>query len=73
VPSVPIYQKDNKTECNNYTGVSIFINYVHNFIHHLAVKVTPQEEKITKISTGNFNLTAHLQIIHSALVTYLNK
>jgi hypothetical protein len=62
----PIHQKGNKTECINYTGKPIFVNYVHNFIHHLAVNVTTYAEEITRISSGNSAVAGQLQIIHSS-------
>ena len=36
---IPIYKKGDKTDFNNYRGISFFSNYVQNFIHHPAVNV----------------------------------
>ena len=43
---VPIYKGD-KTDCSNYSGISIFFNHVQNFIQYSAVK-------INSICRGNY-------------------
>ena len=36
---VPICKKGVKTDCNNYRGISLFANYIQNFVQHPALKV----------------------------------
>ena len=36
---VPIHKKGDKTDCSNYSGISVFANYVQNFSQHSAVNI----------------------------------
>ena len=37
---VPVHKKGDKTRCSNYRGISVFSNYLQNFIQHPAVNVS---------------------------------
>jgi hypothetical protein len=37
---VPIYKKDNKTDCSNYPGMSLLLAFIQNVIQYPSVKVT---------------------------------
>ena len=43
---VPIYTKGDKTDCSNYRGISLFVNYVQILANILLSKLTPQVEEI---------------------------
>jgi hypothetical protein len=52
---------------------SIIVNYVQNFIQHLAVKEHCMQRKLLGIISEDFDSRGKLLIIYSALVKYLRK
>jgi len=43
---VPIYTKVDTTDCSNYSGISLFVNYLLILSNILLSKLTPYAEKI---------------------------
>jgi hypothetical protein len=66
---VPIHKKGDKTECSNYTGISIFSNYVKHFTNILLSRLTPYTEKIIGDNRCGFRRngsTTKSYILHSS-------
>jgi hypothetical protein len=62
-----VHKKSDKTDCSKYRGITLFVNYVQNFIQHSAVK-------IYSICRGNYyGSLSGFQCIYSAFIRYLRK
>jgi hypothetical protein len=67
---VPVYKKGDKTDCNNYHGISL-LSATHKILSNILLsRLTPYSEEIIVNYLG-FNVTGQLLIIYSAHVRYL--
>jgi hypothetical protein len=70
---VPIHRKGDKTDCNNYQGISLLstsYNTSSNFLHE---RLSLYVDEITGITSVGFDVTDQLLIRFSAFVRYWRK
>jgi hypothetical protein len=71
---VPIYNKDDKTDFSNYTGVSLLLTTYTMFSNILlSLFNSICREGLLRTIRVDFNSTGQLQTIYSAAVTYSTK
>jgi len=70
---VPIYVKSDKTDCNNYRGISLLQTMYKILSNILLSKLTPYAEKLLGIITVDFDATDQLLTICSVVVKYMRK
>jgi len=70
---VPIYKKGDKTDCNNYRGISLLPTTYKVLSNILLSRLIPYAEEGTGIITVDSDTTGQLLIIYSAFVKYLRK
>ena len=64
---VPIYKNDDKTECINYSGISL-LSTMYKILSNILSRLTPYAEEIIGIINVDFDLTGQLLIIYSAFI-----
>ena len=68
---VPIYTKDDKTDCSNYRGISLLLTTYKIFSSILLSRLTPYAEEIIgdyqREFRRNMSTTDHIFCIHSIL------
>jgi len=70
---VPIYKKDDKTDCSNYRGTSLLPTTYKILYNILLSTLIPYAEEIIGDINVDFDATGQLLIVHSAFVKYLRK
>ena len=70
---VPILKKENKTDCNNYRGISLLPTTYQILSNILLTRLIPYAKKIIGIINLAFDATGRLLIIYSAFAKYLKK
>ena len=70
---VPIYKKGDKTDCNNYRGISLLPTTYKILSNILLSRLIPYAGKLLGITNVDSDATDHLLIIYSAFVKYLRK
>ena len=70
---VPIYNKGDKTECNNYRGISILPTTYKIFSNILLSRLIPYAEKIMGIINVDSDAIGQLLITSSVFVKYFRK
>ena len=70
---VPIYNKGDKTDCNNYRGISLFPTTYKVLSNIPLSRLTPYAEEVIGDHQCGFRLTGRLLIIYSAFVKYWRK
>ena len=70
---VPIYKKGDKTDCNNYRGISLLPTTYKVLSNILLSKLIPYAEKLLGIISVDYDATGRLLIIYSAFVKYWGK
>jgi len=70
---VPIYKKGNKTDCNNYRGISLLLSTYKILSSILLSRLTSYAEEIMGTISVDFNTTGQLLIIYFAFLKYLRK
>jgi len=68
-----IYKKGDKTDFNNYEGISFFPTTCKNMSKTLLSSLAPYSEEITGDHQYGFDATGQKLIIHCAFVKYLRK
>ena len=69
---VPIHKKGDKTDCNNYRGISL-ANHLQIVSNILLSRLIPYAKQIIGIINVAFDATGRLLIIYSAFAKYLRK
>ena len=70
---VPVYKKDDKTDCSNYTDISLFQLRTKLYPSSCCQIELNMQRKIFGIINTDFDATVQLLITHSAFVKYLRK
>ena len=70
---VPIHKKGDKTDCNNYWGISVLPTTYKILSNILLSRLIPYAKEIIGIINVAFDVTVRLLIIYSAFATYLRK
>jgi len=70
---VPVYEKGDETECNNYRGISLLSTTYKILSNILQSRLTPYVEEIIRYYQCGFGITGQLLIIYSSFVKYLRK
>jgi len=70
---VPICKKDDKTDCSNYSGISLLPTTYKILSSILLSRLIPYAEEIIGDHQVDFDATGQLLIIYSAFVKYLRK
>jgi len=68
---VPIYKKGDKTDCNNYRGISLLPTTYKILSNILLSRLIPYAEEVIGEHQCGFQCTGQLLIIYSAFVKYL--
>jgi hypothetical protein len=70
---VPVYRRDEKTDCSNYRGKSL-LSTMYKMLHNILLSLlTPYAEEIIADHQGGFLCNRLLLTIYSAFVKYLRK
>ena len=67
---VPIHKKGDKTECNNYRGISLLQTTYKILSNILLSRLIPYAEEIMGIINVDSDAIGQLLIIHSVFVKY---
>jgi len=70
---VPIYKKGDKTDCNNYRGISLLPITYNTLSIILLSRLIPYAEEVIGIINVDSDATCQLLIIYFAFVKYLRK
>jgi len=70
---VPIHKKGDKTDCNNYRGISHLPTTYKILSNILLSRLIPYAKKLSGIINVAFDATGRLLIIYSAFAKYLRK
>ena len=70
---VPIHKKEDKTDCNDYRGISILPTTYKIILNILLSRIVPYAKEIVGIVNVAFDATGRLLIIYSAFGKYLRK
>ena len=70
---IPIHKKGDKTDCNNYRGISLLPNTYKILSSILLSRLIPYAKKIIGIISVAFDATSRLLIIYSTFAKYLRK
>jgi hypothetical protein len=70
---IPIYKKGDKTDYNNYRGISLFAAMYKILSDILLYRLTPYAEEIIGITSVDFDAKCQLLTICSAFAKYLRK
>ena len=70
---VPIYKKGDKTDCNNYRGISLLPTTYKILSNILLSSLTPYAEEIIGNQKCGFRRNSQLLIRYCAFVKYLRK
>jgi len=70
---VPIHKKGDKTDCNNYRGISLLPTTYKILSNNLLSRLIPYVKEINGIVNVAFDATGRLLIIYSAFAKYLRK
>ena len=69
----PIHKKGDKTDCNNYRGISLLPTTYTNLSNILLSMIIPCAKEIIGIINVAFDATGRLLILYSAFAKYLKK
>ena len=70
---VSIHKKGDKTDCNNYRGISLFPTTYKSLSNILLSRLIPYAEEIIRVINVDSDAIGQLLIIHSVFVKYLRK
>jgi len=70
---VPIHKKGDKTDCNNYRGISLLRTTYKILSNILLSRLIPYAKEIIGDHQCAFDATGRLLIIYSAFAKYLRK
>ena len=70
---VPLYMKNNNTDCSKYRGISILPTMYKILSNILLSRLTPYAEEISGDNLWGFRRKVQLLIIYCAFVKYLQK
>ena len=70
---VLIYKKGDKTDCSNYSGLSLLPTRHKVLSNILLSKLTPYQRKLLGIVNVDFDATGQLLIVYYAFLKYLRK
>ena len=70
---VPIHKKGDKTDCNNYRGISLLRITYKILSNTLLSRLTPYAKEIFGIINVVFDATGRRLILYSAFAKYLRK
>ena len=71
--TVPIYKKRDKTDCNNYRGITLVPTTYKILSNILLSMLIAYAEEVTGIINVDSDATGGLLIIYSAFVKYLKR
>jgi hypothetical protein len=66
--NVPLSKKGDKTDCNNYRGISLLSTTYKIVFNILLSRLTPYRRKLLGIINVDFNATGQLLIVYYAFV-----